>query len=75
MSSIGGSGFWYALVGYILIHQLRIPEFAKTGQKWMLIYAFIFLPVIPIIPGMNMSTTVFHGIAFVLGILMGAIVN
>ena len=71
LSCIGGSGYWYALVGYILIQQLRVPDFSTLGQKWMLIYALIFLPVIPIIPGMNISTAVFHALAFVVGVVVG----
>ena len=71
--SIGGSGYWYALVGYILIQQLRAPEFAIIGQRWMLVYAFVLLPVIPIIPGMNMSTAVFHSIALAAGVVLGSI--
>ena len=69
--SIGGSGYWYALAGYILIQQIRVPGFTVIGQKWMLIYALVFLPVIPIIPGMNMSTAVFHTLAFVTGVVLG----
>lgn len=75
MYSIGGSGYWYALVGYILSLQLSNQDFPKIGQKWMLIYSVLFLPVIPIIPGMNLSTSVFHGIALVLGVCMSFILK
>ena len=71
--SIGGSGYWYTLVGYILIQQIKVPGFSVIGQKWMLLYALVFLPVIPIIPGMNMSTAVFHSLAFATGVVLGFI--
>ena len=71
ISSVGGSGYWYALAGYILIQQLMTSGFPVAGRKWMLIYALVFLPVVPIIPGMNVGTAVFHGIAFAAGVVMG----
>lgn len=68
---VGGSGYWYALAGYILMQQLLTPGFPVVGRKWILIYALIFLPIVPIIPGMNVGTAVFHGIAFAAGVVMG----
>ena len=70
ISSVGGSGYWYALAGYILIQQLMTSGFPVAGRKWMLIYALIFLPVVPIIPGMNVGTAVFHGVAFAAGVVI-----
>lgn len=70
---VGGSGFWYALAGELLIRQLRNKDFTKSGQKWLIIYALVFLPIIPIIPGMNYGTVVFHVTAFVFGMIGGFI--
>lgn len=63
--SIGGSGYWYALVGFILILQFRVPEFPVIGRKWMLIYLAVFN--IPFLAAMNWTTLVFHSIAFGFG--------
>ena len=71
VSSVGGSGYWYALVGYILMQQLLTPEFPVVGRKWMLIYALVFLPVVPNVLWLNTSSAVFHGIAFAAGVVMG----
>ena len=71
VNCVGGSAYWYALAGYILNHQIRIPTFTKSGQKWLIIYALVFLPIVPIIPGMNFGTMVFHVTAFVLGMIAG----
>ena len=71
--SIGGSGYWYALVGYVLIQQFLTPGFPIVGRKWMLIYALVFLPIVPNILWLNSSSAVFHGIAFAMGMIMGAV--
>lgn len=68
---IGGSGYWYALVGYILIQQFFTPGFPIVGRRWMLIYALVFLPIIPNILWLNSSSAVFHGIAFAIGVALG----
>lgn len=75
VNCVGGSAYWYALAGYILNQQIRKPEFTKSGQKWLIIYALVFLPIIPIIPGMNLGTVVFHVTAFVVGLIVGFIPN
>lgn len=73
VNCVGGSAYWYALAGYILNQQIRKTKFAKSGQKWLIIYALVFLPVIPIIPGMNFGTVVFHVTAFAFGMIGGFI--
>ena len=71
VSSVGGSGYWYALVGYILMQQLLTPGFPVVGRKWMLIYALVFLPIVPNVLWLNASSAVFHVIAFAAGVVMG----
>ena len=71
LSSVGGSGYWYALVGYILLQQLLIADFPVVGQKWMLIYALVFLPIIPNLLWLDKSSAMFHGIAFAVGTVIG----
>lgn len=71
ISSAGGSGYWYALAGYILAQQFLVSGFTKSGQKWLILYVLVFLSISPITPGMAKGAAIFHVIAFVLGVCMG----
>ena len=77
-SSIGGSGFWYVIAGYVFMQQVFIPEFPKSGQMWLILYVSVFLSIsAPSVRSMILiptkSALVFHMVAIVLGVCMGIV--
>lgn len=71
--SFGGSGYNFALCGFGLAMQLLKPEFPKItfgtwSGNWLMVY--LITSNIPVLSFMNVTTVVFHIIAFVIGIAM-----
>ena len=69
--SFGGSGYNFALIGFGLALQFLTPDFPKItfgtwSGNWLIIY--LILGNIPVLSFMNITTIIFHAIAFVLGI-------
>ena len=68
--SFGGSGYNFALCGFALAMQLLVPDFPKLtfgtwSGNWCIIY--LITSNIPVLSFMNITTTVFHIIAFAVG--------
>lgn len=68
--SFGGSGYTFALCGFGLAMQFLVSDFPKIqfgtwSGNWLIIY--LILSNIPVLSFMNVTTFVFHLIAFVLG--------
>ena len=68
--SIGGSGYNFALLGFGLAMQFLVPDFPKItfgtwSGNWLIIY--MILGNIPMLSFMNITTIVFHLIAFAIG--------
>ena len=69
--NFGGSGYNFALCGFALTMQLLVPDFPKlTFGTWSGNWLFIYLITsnIPVLSFMNVTTVLFHAIAFVLSI-------
>lgn len=70
--SVGGSAYNFALCGFGLAMQFMVPEFPKMqfgtwSGSWLIIY--LVASNIPVLSFMNVTTIVFHVIAFVVGIV------
>lgn len=70
-SSIGGSAYNFALCGFGLTMQFLVPDFPKIelgtwSGNWIIIS--LIAGNVPIMSFMNVSTIVFHLVAFVLGV-------
>lgn len=70
--SIGGSAYNFALCGFGLAMQFLVPGFPKMqfgtwSGSWLIIY--LVASNIPVLSFMNVTTIVFHIIAFVIGII------
>lgn len=68
--SFGGSGYIFALCGFGLVMQFLVSDFPKIefgtwSGNWLIFY--LILINIPVLSFMNVTTFVFHLIAFVLG--------
>ncbi len=68
--SIGGSCYPYALCGFGLVMSFLIPDFPKIrlgtwSGNWLAVY--LIGANFPILPFMDWTAAVFHGIAFLLG--------
>ena len=68
--NFGGSGYNFALCGFALAMQLLVPDFPKLtfgtwSGNWLIIY--LIASNIPVLSFMNITTTVFHIIAFAVG--------
>ena len=69
--SFGGSGYGFALCGFGLTMQFLVPDFPKIALgtwsgNWLTLY--LILSNIPLLSFVNVTTVVFHIIAFALGI-------
>ncbi len=70
--SVGGSAYNFALCGFGLAMQFLLPGFPKMqlgtwSGNWLIIY--LIASNIPVLSFMNVSTIVFHIVAFALGII------
>ena len=76
--SIGGSAYNFALCGFVLTTQMLNPEFPKLtlctwSGNWLLIY--LIGSNIPLLSFINISTIVFHLVAFILGAVTAVILK
>lgn len=74
--SVGGSAYCFALCGFGLAMQWMVPEFPRLqfgtwSGSWLIIY--LILSNVPVFSFINVTTIIFHLVAFVFGILAAAL--